>query len=220
MQQNCAAGLKCIGQWDSTFSTLQGVCVSDGTIGLGQPCTSSASTTFNYDDNCKKGTVCDDLFGNAPLVCRKICATSSDCQQDEKCGNFTFSTAANIFGWCTPTCTPFSSAAGNCPSGLDCADFVDALEQTEVNGGTDGYFLCKKTGHGALFDSCSSDADCGKSLWCGSIDSNGDAACLPDCSDTVPCPQPATDAALTSGVVIQCAPYANAPNHAGYCYGI
>jgi hypothetical protein len=209
--QDCATGLKCIGQWDSQFTTLSGACVSDGTVSLGQSCNSSASTTFMYDDDCKKGLVCDDLYGNAPMQCRKICATDGDCADGGKCGDFSYGMAG--WGWCASTCTPFSSAAANCPSGMDCAETVESVLQTDPSGLYDGFFFCKKTGTGGLLQPCQSDGECAAGLWCGAIDQNGDSGCIANCSDSVTCAQPNADA----GITFTCYPWANTPAHAGYC---
>ena len=67
--QNCAAGQKCVGFFDGT--SLVGTCVTDGTVAAGGACQTQQSQDTLLD-NCVKGYVCDNLFGNSTNTCRKI----------------------------------------------------------------------------------------------------------------------------------------------------
>ena len=208
--QNCATGQKCVGFFDG--QNLVGTCVANGTVAPGQACQTQQSMDTLLD-NCQGGYICDNLFGNAAEVCRKICATDSDCGSGEKCGDFLFARAG--WGWCSTTCTPFNTSAGNCPANMDCGETVDSAEMPDPNVET-GFFLCKKTGAGGAYASCMGDSDCGVNLWCGIVDqSTGNAACLPNCSDTVDCPQPPVDAGVAGTVT--CFPLASQPDNAGFC---
>lgn len=210
--QTCATGMKCVAQFDTTTGQISGgTCVMNGTIAAGMPCTTQMSTDTLLD-NCVAGNVCDDLFGNSTKICRKICAADSDCASGEKCGDFLFSGAG--WGWCAPSCVPFSSAAGNCPANQDCGETDDSVVQPDPNA-EDGFFLCKKTGAGGPYATCMGDSDCGANLWCGIIDqTSGAAACLPNCNMTTDCIMPPVDAGVAAAT---CHPLTSQPNGAGYC---
>jgi hypothetical protein len=202
--QNCVIGQKCVAHNNGT--NVVGQCVANGTVVQGQTCTTQMSTDTILD-NCQAGLICDNVFGNFPLVCRKICTTDSQCAANEKCGDFLF--AGLGWGWCAPACTPFSTAAGNCAAGMDCGETVDSV----VQGASEtGFFLCKKTGAGAAYGSCTSDADCGVNLWCGLVNQTTMAAeCLPNCDNSHACTMPGDMGTAT------CHPLATQPNGAGYC---
>jgi hypothetical protein len=204
--QNCGSGQKCVAHNDGT-NNIVGQCVANGTVAQGQPCTSQMSTDTILD-NCQAGLICDNLFGNFPMVCRKICTTDSNCAAGEKCGDFLF--AGLGWGWCAPTCTPFSTATGNCASGMDCGETVDSV----VQGASEtGFFLCKKTGTGAAYASCTTDANCGVNLWCGIVDQTTMAGgCLPNCDSSHACTLPNADMGTAT-----CHALATQPNGAGYC---
>jgi hypothetical protein len=212
--QDCGAGRKCVGQLigSGPDEEVVGVCVADGTVDEGQPCTRQMSDD-TYLDNCKAGLICDALYGNFEQVCRRICTEHTDCEANEKCGDFTFLLPG--WGWCAPTCTPYSTAAGNCPANMDCGETAydvypldDTLEY--------GFFLCKQTGAGGLYATCDSDADCGSNLWCGVVSSTS-TACIPNCDDNHDCVQPDADAGMGS-FSVACHPLVGQPNNAGYCY--
>jgi hypothetical protein len=187
-----------------------GTCVTDGTVAEGGACMLGMSMD-TYDDNCKAGFVCDDILGSDTLKCRKICTDDSQCGANAKCGDFTFLFPG--WGWCANNCTPFSGSGG-CAAGMDCGEDIYDVTQPDPNA-ENGFFLCKKTGSGAAYSSCKSDADCGANLWCGIIDTNMDQACLPNCNDTTTCIQPAVDSGVAS---VDCHPLTGQPNNAGYCY--
>src|SRR5439155_23059161 len=132
-QQTCGAGKKCVATFDG--STYEGTCVTDGTVAAGQPCTVNQSDPNTFNDNCRAGFVCDSLFGNGAAVCRKLCGSDGECAGGERCGDFAF--AGGGWGWCAPTCTPYSSAAGNCAAGMDCGDTVD---DAQMPSGETGFF--------------------------------------------------------------------------------
>ena len=97
---------------------------------------------------------------------------------------------------------------------MDCGETVDSAEQASQNTET-GFFLCKKTGTGGAYATCMGDGDCGVNLWCGVVDQNSGAAeCLPNCSDTVPCTTPPSDAGVAGAT---CHPLESQPDNAGYC---
>jgi hypothetical protein len=209
--QDCTGGKKCVGMFDG--QDWVGTCVTAGTVAAGQPCQTQQSSDTLLD-NCQGGLICDNIFGSQDNLCRKICAKDGDCGANEKCGDFLF--AGVGWGWCTSFCTPFSTAAGNCPANMDCGETVDSAEQPDPNAET-GFFLCKKTGAGGPYAVCMGDSDCGANLWCGYIDSSRTVAeCIPNCSDTVMCEAPNADAGVATGV--QCHPLATQPDNAGYCY--
>jgi hypothetical protein len=209
-KQDCASGQKCVGMFDSS-GAVNGTCVMNGTVAAGMACTNQQSPDTLLD-NCVAGFVCDNLFGNAASICRKVCSQDSDCASGEKCGDFLFASAG--WGWCGPSCTPFSTATGNCPSGQDCGETVDSVVQPDPNT-EDGFFLCKLTGTGGPYATCMKDADCGVNLWCGIIDqTSGAAACLPNCNATTDCIMPPVDAGVSTAT---CHPLTSQPNQAGYC---
>jgi hypothetical protein len=215
-KQDCGAGRKCVGQviGASGEEEIVGVCVADGTVGEGGACTRQMSDD-TYLDDCQAGFICDSLYGNFELVCRKICSEHTDCAANEKCGDFTFLLPG--WGWCAPTCTPYSTAAGNCPQGMDCGETAYDVYPLDDNLEY-GFFLCKDTGGGSLFASCNSDADCGANLWCGTVNPNtGAAACLPNCDDNHECAQPDGDAGM-GNYNLNCHPLVGQPDNAGYCY--
>lgn len=210
-KQDCGTGKKCVGQVQGSGQNamIVGTCVDDGTVAEGGTCTQGMSMD-TYLDNCKAGFVCDDLLGADTLKCRKICTTDTDCGSG-KCGDFTFQFPG--WGWCATPCTPFSGAGG-CPAGQDCGEDIYDVEQPDPNA-ENGFFLCKKTGTGKAYDSCMGDSDCGANLWCGVIDMQGNAACLPNCNDTTMCIDPPVDSGVGS---VDCHPLTGQPNGAGYCY--
>jgi hypothetical protein len=210
--QNCGAGMKCVAMADTASQMLVGTCVTDGTVAAGGACTPQTGTNV-LNDNCRAGFVCDNLFGNFSNVCRKICSHNSDCGAGQHCGDFLFAGAG--WGWCAPTCTPFSSAAGNCAAGMDCGETDDDAEQPDPNSEA-GFFLCKVTGTGKVYSTCTKDPDCGANLWCGIVDqTSGAAACLPNCNDTTVCVSLPGDAGVTG--MAMCHPLTGQPANAGYC---
>jgi hypothetical protein len=208
VQQNCIATMKCVAFFDGT--NLVGKCVADGTVSAGQPC-SKQDSPDTLLDNCRAGLVCDNLFGSVSRACQRICTHDSDCGPAERCGDFLYARAG--WGWCAPTCTPFSFSSGaGCPSGMDCGETVNDVQQPAT--GISGFFLCKHTGGLEPYDGCISDSDCGAGLWCGVVDQQTKSArCLPICDDFDPCPVPPQ----ISGLSASCQPFVDTPDHAGYC---
>jgi hypothetical protein len=209
-KQDCTTGMKCTVQLDSQGNVSGTTCVTAGTVAAGQPCMPQQSPDTLLD-NCVAGYICDDLLGNFSNLCRKFCTKDAECGSGEKCGDFLLAAAG--WGWCASTCTPFSTAAGNCPAGYDCGETADSAEQP--SSAETGFFLCKKTGSGGPYTSCMADSDCGANLWCGVANTNtGDTECLPNCSDSVACLMPPSDAGLSAAM---CHPLATQPGNAGYC---
>jgi hypothetical protein len=231
VKQDCGAGKRCVAAFDGQGGA-SGSCIADGTVAAGGTCMFGSDPTTLFDDNCKAGYTCDDTIGTGTAVCRKYCGADSDCAMGEKCGDLTsFYGLANPpgFGWCLPSCTPFSTAAGNCASGFDCGESYYIVEQTDPTNPTSGFFFCKKTGNGVVYASCDdgmgspSDALCGAGLWCFDINAgngNADFRCLQNCdtpTGTHACDQPPADAG-NGGITLACVNYDNTTNGAGFCF--
>jgi hypothetical protein len=229
VKQDCGGGKRCVAAWDGSGGS-SGSCVTDGTVAAGGACMFASDPTTLLDDNCKAGSTCDDLIGTGNPVCRKYCAANTDCASGEVCADMaTIYGFANPpgFGWCEPSCTPFSSAAGNCPSNFDCGEDWYLVEQTDPTNPTAGFFFCKKTGTGAAYASCDNgmggpdDTKCGANLWCNDINGGQGTPqylCFENCdmAGTHACSMPPADAGM-GGVSVACVPFSNT-NGLGYCY--
>lgn len=196
-QTGCSGDQKCIVTFNDNGDVVA-ACVANGTVALGAACTAGTNPD-ELDDNCIKGTTCDNNGVNATALCKKICTANADCASGDKCISFYDSS----FGVCLTTCTAFD--ASSCPSGNDCSGNWNDIESTD-NDGT-GYFWCKPTGTGAADDDCETDGDCGAGLWC---DFNF-GTCTPACDDTHTCE-------AGGGMDLTCQPFPNLANGAGYCY--
>ena len=206
--QNCGSSDKCVGIVDSS-GNVSGTCVANGSAGQGMPCTMQMSDT-TYLDDCQAGLVCSDFGPNNVALCRKICTADSQCPGGQRCMDV-FGSGAT-WGWCEPTCTPFSSAAGNCPPNNECSSNADDIATTSTE--EPGFFLCRPKGSGLAYSSCNLDSDCGPNLWCDGSDQNG-PICTGICNAGHPCPQPAGDGG-EAGFTATCAAFSD-QSGAGYC---
>lgn len=210
VKQDCPSGKKCVGMFDGT--NWNGTCIANGSVAAGGACMPGMSMD-TLDDNCVAGYACDNIYGSLSNTCHKICGQDSDCASDERCGDFLFARAG--WGWCAKTCTPFSTATGNCPANMDCGETADDALQPDPQNTEVGFFVCKMTGAGGPYAVCNGDQDCGVGLWCGYIDMNQTVAeCLPNCSDTNACTVPNPDAGVA---MVACFPLTSQPDNAGYC---
>ncbi len=219
--QNCGAGHKCVPSVDSTGAEAD-TCVTDGTALEGATCTPPSSSSSVINDNCKAGLFCDNATLAAP-VCRKMCTTDTDCTTSgQRCGDFFtlffgLMSEAN-FGWCSPSCTPFVSTAGNCPASQDCGETTFDFDQTAATSTSGpGFFFCKPTGTGAFNTACMSDKDCGPNLWCGILDQNmTGGVCLENCSTGHACDMLPADAGA-GGLTASCLAFSDSTTMAGFC---
>jgi len=214
--QDCMGGQKCIPMFDTSTGEVSGGCVANGTVAAGGTCMVNTTVQGSINDNCVAGFICDDLFGNQGLACRKACALDSDCAAGEACGDFLSAQglSGETFGWCVKTCAAFSTDAGNCPTGMDCGENFFTVDQPDPNTPS-GFFFCKKTGTSPVYGSCATDGDCGANTWCGIIDPNASGGvCIPNCSDTVTCVSPPADLGVTTAT---CQPLLGTVGGAGFC---
>ena len=199
-QTGCGTGEKCIPSVSG--NQLVYICVPNGTVPEGQPCTPSNANGNELNDNCVAGTVCDNDGPNSANACRKVCTADSSCSGTDKCGLL----YTRQWGLCLPTCTEYGS---ECGANNDCSvpfDDIASTQQTAV-----GFFVCKLTGSGALYTGCNQDSDCAAGLAC---DYNN-GWCAQACDDTHTCTQPpATDGGTTS---VSCYGYTNLSNGGGFC---
>ena len=196
-QTGCPAGDKCV----PTFGggTLTGGCVPNGTAMAGQPCTPGMSNTM-LNDNCVAGTMCDNSGPGSTYTCHTICTADSGCGSGGRCGAI-FNRAS--YGLCYATCTLFGTG---CPAGNDCS--VPFLDIAATQASQVGFFVCKKTGTTAAFQSCQTDSDCAAGLAC-----DQQAGCFPLCDTTHACAQPPN----ADGGTLSCQPLVSQPNGGGYC---
>lgn len=201
-QTGCAAGQKCIPDFSNGMSA-QGACVPNGTAAEGAACTPNNSNMNQVNDNCLAGTICDNNGGSSVNLCRKICSGDAACTTaGQKCGV----EYSRKWGVCMPSCALYGS---DCPGGSDCSVPFDDVAATQMK--SVGFFVCKKTGAGAVFSNCNNDTDCAVNLAC---DQNNNW-CSPACDNTHACPMPpAVDGGPSS---LTCAPYTNLPNGEGVC---
>ncbi|HWE30635.1 MAG TPA: hypothetical protein VHB97_21660 [Polyangia bacterium] len=200
-QTGCGTGQKCIPSFSG--NQLVGVCVVDGTVAEGQPCIPSTANNNDVNDNCVAGTICDNDGPGSTNVCRKVCTADSGCgAATQKCGLV----YTRKWGLCLPSCTEFSA---ECGTGNDCSvpfDDIASTQQAPV-----GFFVCKKTGTGALYGTCNQDSDCSAGLAC----DYGNNWCAQACDNTHACTQPpATDGGTNS---VSCQAYPNLSNGGGFC---
>ena len=76
-QMGCGTGEKCIPSFGG--NQLVYVCVPNGTVAEGQPCTPSTANNNDLNDNCVAGTVCDNDGPNSANTCRKVCTADTSC---------------------------------------------------------------------------------------------------------------------------------------------
>ncbi len=200
MQTGCAAGQKCVPSFNGNM--LGGTCVANGTVTEGQPCMPASGGGMVVNDNCVGGFICDNDGPHSANACRKICTADGGCGSGQKCGVvFT-----RKWGLCLPTCNEFSA---DCGAGDDCSvpfDDIASTQQTSV-----GFFVCKKTGTGAVYTQCNQDSNCAAGLAC----DFGNNWCAQACDNTHACTQPpVTDGGTTS---VTCQAYSNLPNGGGFC---
>jgi hypothetical protein len=198
LKQDCGSGQKCVPKVKGADWVVVGAtCIADGTVAEGQPCQHDERNTTLINDNCVKGTMCDDVGANATLLCKKFCDKTTACGTDAACATV----YTDKWGVCEKGCKPFGT---DCPSGNDCSLSFDTLSATADS----GVFVCKPTGSVGAYQFCTEDGDCGPNLGC-----NTDLGkCVPVCDNAHPCPQPGADAGTFS-----CQPFMNTANGAGVC---
>lgn len=199
-QTGCGTGQKCIPA--AMGNQLTGTCVANGTAAEGQPCTPAAGGGNTLNDNCVAGTICDNDGAGSVNLCRKVCTADGGCGGNQKCGVV----YTRKWGLCLSTCNEFSA---DCGANNDCSvpfDDISSTQQMSV-----GFFVCKKTGTGALYANCNQDSDCGSGLAC----DFGNNWCAQACDNTHACTQPpATDGGTVS---VTCQAYSNLSNGGGFC---
>jgi hypothetical protein len=177
--------------------SLTPTCVADGTAAVGSACTIDNTGA----DDCMKGGTCVDglLRGTGMAVCRKICASDTDCTNGSKCAGVVMG-----LGECLPTCNLFSN---DCGAGQTCADIRRDISGTGMMAMR--FPTCRPTGTGLQGDACMASADCGDNLVC----LRKTMTCEPLCDNTHMCP---ADPSLDGGTAT-CTPQNGLPNMAGVC---
>jgi hypothetical protein len=182
LAQNCGAGRKCVGIWGASSDTTFCKASNVQPVREGDPCSNSGKDPIA--DDCAAGLVCADLDGFGDGTCRQLCVGDGDCPGGQRC-LAAFGAGAK-WGWCEPTCVPFTNSCAD----ADCSSHGDDFVQ--ASSGEDGFFMCRNLGSARLFDSCQTDSDCGPNLWCEVVGGQQAGVCLGLCSATTRCAQSAT----------------------------
>ncbi len=118
-------------------------------------------------------------------VCSKFCRieTGEGCTSDEFCTGSAALPLVEGYGWCTPRCDPYDSAA--CAEGQTCTiDYNFPADTCEP------HFRCVRTRNaGAEGDACGAGAavaDCARGLSCYEV-GDADYRCVKPCMDDVDC---------------------------------
>jgi hypothetical protein len=111
-------------------------------------------------DNCGAGLFCTAVGVSQPAPptisvyrCRGYCSTAKECDTGESCSTFPPNAG---YGFCVPTCVPFSQ---DCGSGVDCSD-------TTTSDGATYTASCRTPGTANSGDACVSNLECAASLVC------------------------------------------------------
>jgi hypothetical protein len=213
-KQNCTSATdKCqveLSMDASGMTTVMNVCIADGTVGEGMPCTRAQPNTIS-DDNCTKGLACT-ARGVGMTVCRKICKVDTDCPTMQKCTGYDSMVST---GLCSPSC---KLGGTDCANGQSCNSVYSG-----PGASTTGILLCGAVGSIAVGAMCdpTMPGQCAANLFCASTSMTGmTGVCLAFCDDTHPCPGSNEDGGTPDGG-LSCDTQGlgvSLPNNGGICH--